>query len=349
MGLGKQHQTQINFQVSKTGQVGQINQANQISNIPFIKVPNNIISYSMQYNKTILPLYLYSGTHAEVYNNNNFSFSLSFITSYFMSLQKRRGYINKFNDGLQVLLYGDEKNGVSNSFELEMGNEIDNENDYNSIFNKNERNIFDKNENPIFDKNGNKNPIFDKNEIITVRILDREVQIVNGWTPIYFDEFYYIINSVKQRNIGLSGKEEWNLIDLINIYCYIKYQIMIHRIINQTQGVQSTHGNQNKQVIPSIPYILNLKKISKLSGLGEKTIVKYIKELDELELVSVLNESQYRKKNSWQRQNKDFQYRAYEVMNIGEINDSNRQIKYGYNPKEKNIVELNTNWRDNNE
>lgn len=309
--------------------------------IPFIKVPNHIITYSIKHNRTILPSYLYGMIHAEVYNEYYCSLNLSFLLSYYVSPTKRKRMSNQFVKGLNILLYGNSNSKNEN----EKNENKDNETLENSFQLKYER---------------DKNLDFTTNEIITFKVIDREVNIVNRWTGVYFDEYYYLVNEVNERNYGVSGKNEWNLIDLINLYLYLKMKI------NQNDNMSNIRS-------ASIPYIYSFESFSKMykngksnndndnnlnvTGIGSKTITKYLNQLQELGLIKILSEKQYNKlkeatnksriNNQWMMQGDYGLMSSIGYSQIDKALGEIEKIKYGYNSREKkHVIELSEEWRN---
>lgn len=287
------------------------------SNIPFIKVPNNIIKYSLKYNHTILPIYLYCQTHAEIYNNNYCSFSLSFLLSYFVSGDKKRRMSSQFSNGFDVLLYGSyDNNNEENKNNIKMSNSFQ----------------------LVYDDKYNEDTQIPINDSITIKVLDRSSIIVNQWTPIYFDEYYYIINSIKKRNIGRVGKNEWNLIDLFNMYLYFKMMWGQFKNLSKTREVD-------------IPYVYNNEDIEKEYNIGSKTITKYMNQLKELGLIEIISEGQYKKLSMKKKIEEEKNGERYLMSGEYGWNKYSKimgePIKYGYNSREsKHIIWISEEWKN---
>lgn len=100
--------------------------------------------------------------------------------------------------------------------------------------------------------------------------------IIDNFTIIYYDEYEYIVNYInkinremlKEKEITGKGKQK-NIIDILNLYCYLKYLIALSK-------------NYNHDAHPTI------KTLADKLGLGKDTITKYINMLVDMKLITYI-------------------------------------------------------------
>ena len=103
---------------------------------------------------------------------------------------------------------------------------------------------------------------------------DTSDSINDNFTIMYYDEYEYIVDYINKINReALATKKEGgkskqkNLIDILNLYCYLKYLIALSISLNHTAH-------------PTI------KTLAEKLGLGKDTITKYINILVDMKVIT---------------------------------------------------------------
>ena len=247
----------------------------------FVRVPKEIIRYSISKNKLILPVYLYSGIRANQYNNYVVDTNILHIVETFNPHEdKRKGYNSKYIDTIQTLARGVEGE-FSGCIQLKCNQEFKDGNAYAEFYNK------------LVDG-------INKNDRLEYYFLNREINMINKFTIIDSDEYFHLLNSITEINFNIMNNtdsqvtnsqvtnsqivesefiesqfnKKWNLVDLINLYVYLKMQIEFFAMLSKEKGTQ-------------IGMKESIETIANKMGVGTKTISKYINELVKLNMITL--------------------------------------------------------------
>jgi len=227
----------------------------------FIRVPNYIIQHSLQTNKYILPLYLYSGVH---HNPNYFDIvdtNLSLISETFAPSNPSAP--GKFSECLSYLTQDipdtEELPGFSMPFQLYTNAPIKS---------------------------------FSKTSRIQYIFLNRSCKMDSGWTKLTYDEYFYILDRIDTLNQTKSAKGKYNTIELLNLYLYFKQKINLY---TNTQQKLKESGSINS--LTKITMHESLDTICKNTALSRNTLTKYTNQLIELGLISI-NRGTFNNNNS---------------------------------------------------
>lgn len=219
----------------------------------FVRVPNQIIKYSCMVNHIILPVYLYSAIHCNPNNGNIVDTNLAHISETFAPNEDSRRKIHlKVEDVVRMLLTDVE------DYEYEYEDKKYKLEGFSACF------------------AGDVSEGVDKTTRIQYKFLDRDVKFENGYVVLDYEEYFYLLNKITDIN-SEKGKttigNKWNLIDLINLYMYLKMRIIYYE--NTAKAKNTTAITMHESV----------DKISRILGVGNKTISKYVNQLVELGMI----------------------------------------------------------------
>lgn len=272
----------------------------------FVRIPNQIIKYSCAINHMIVPVYLYSAVSSNPNNNYLIDTNLALISETFAPNEdSRKGIPAKIKDCISLL--SDDVDDVSG---VDTVDDIDEDSvAINSPTAKSKSGTIKGFSACLF---SNLPSSVDKYTRIKYKFLFREQNMSNGFTMVSFEEYYYIIDAVAKINgqdnkmdckleskldkLEKSENKKWNLIDLINFYCYLKMKISIFENLKKKD---SKCCGVLRESIATMSY--NLK-------VGNKTIAKYVNQLEKLGLIKVkvyknqLNKShEYHLSDDWKK------------------------------------------------
>lgn len=272
----------------------------------FIRVPKAILKYSLEYNKLILPVYLYSAVNANMLNNYIVDTNIYHIVETFNpNADSRKGYNRKYLDTIAELHNGRE--GVFGGM-ISVKGEVGK---------------------------------LEKSNRLQYYFLGRELKIDNKFVSVDSNEYFYILNKVEENNVELNfnemkpnemkvnkkgikqsnirnslgtktlknedkhSKVTYNIVDLLNLYVYLKNQIEFYNYLSQEQD-------------KDIAMHESMDSIAKKLKVGPKTVAKYIHQLENMKMIKIV-EANYKNKKA------NEYYLNNEWMN--EINNSCENIE----------------------
>ena len=284
--------------------IGQdIDYANSIdidSNIPtqstvplnkmFIPLPSNLMSYSLSENHWVLPVYMYSFTRKSSVNPiepNMVETTLGLMSEIFCPNEdSRRGIGNKIGEALNILY-----NGVEGKFS------------------------------PVVSLCDTEDLIdfiqYTKSSLLRYTV-DR-VQSRTGFLKLNYDEYFKLENL--NRELDEKGKCIYNIVELINLYVYLKSRASLYCNINEKKYGKYI-GINNTKIHDSI------STISNELGIGNKTCAMYLNQLEKIGMIRIFRGKE-------------------EKLKIGFEASENRNFKANTNAKANTNTKANINAKAN--
>lgn len=213
----------------------------------FIPLPSNLMSYSLSENHWVLPVYMYSFTRKSSVNPiepNMVETTLGLMSEVFCPNEdSRRGIGNKIGEALNILY-----NGVEGKFSPVIS---------------------------LCDEECHIN-ISTKSSLLRYTV-DR-VQSRTGFLKLNYDEYFKLENL--SREVDEKGKCIYNIVELMNLYVYLKSRASLYCNINEKKYGKYI-GINNTKIHDSI------STISNELGIGNKTCAMYLNQLEKIGMIKI--------------------------------------------------------------
>jgi hypothetical protein len=126
-----------------------------------------------------------------------------------------------------------------------------------------------------------------KTDRIMYQFMDRNVKMEKGFTMLEYKEYFELVNRVNEMN-GVSeknGKAKVNLVELINLYLYMKMRIACFQNVEKMRVKMKMEKGIGRENGREIGMRDSVAKMSKVMKVGNKTVSRYVGVLMELGMI----------------------------------------------------------------